>query len=559
MAIKLPLPRLFADEEDEELRIQREATEPKAADEPAPAPAPRWLLPVLAAGALATRLFCLFFLTDPENAGDGWHGDVYHHWQIAYLTKQIGLWAPDGPRLWDLKGLDYFWGVLHPTLMLVLFYLTGSIDIVLARLLSVAFSILVVVLIFELCRRYWNLHVALAAAAFAALVPTSVFVDSTGFLEPLGVGLCLLGIWLFPKRGFWAGVSFGLAAMARAEAWIFSLGMLVASAGYKLARSQRLPMVLAWAALIGIYMKILLDRTGNPIYPVWWNFLANAWGNWEYRPEYTSAQLAIRPWLGALLVASAIALALVLWKRPRSYMLLSFGFGYLVFTAGMLGFTAYLKSWESWFWMERFFVFPYEFVALLAAVGLFWVLPKRFGRRMLPAAWLVTVLALAAVQLEWSPILSMYDQTRPEWANALATGENLGAAYNRPPYAGNGLAIPEADPDVTYALARYGNVDGKHIVGELYDPFYYTPPGYSYRDHPDTGATLMRCWLTKENVRLLAFPESKANYRDLVADHQGWFPALSVDTPGHGWVVVGVDVPQPTPAECAQAAKDSQS
>ena len=67
----LRLPRLFADEEDEERRIQREAREPEPAEEPPPAPAPRWMLPTVAAGAAATRLYCLFFLTNPENAGDG--------------------------------------------------------------------------------------------------------------------------------------------------------------------------------------------------------------------------------------------------------------------------------------------------------------------------------------------------------------------------------------------------------------------------------------------------------------------------------------------------------
>jgi hypothetical protein len=399
--------------------------------------------------------------------------------------------------------------------------------------------------------------VALAAAAFAAVVPTGVFVDSTGFLEPLGVGLCLLGIWLFPKRGFWAGVSFGLAAMARAEAWIFSFGMLVASYGYRLARAQRAPMILAWAVLIGVYMKILLDRTGNPIYPVWWNFLANAWGKWEYRNGYTSAQLAIRPWLGLLLLVSVVGLALVLWKRPRSYMLLSFGFGYLVFTAGMLGFTAYLKSWEPWFWMERFFVFPYEFAALLAAVGLFWLLPRRFGRRVLPAAWAVALLALLALQLEWAPILSMYSGTASTWNDAMVAGRQLGAIHAQPEFRNANIAMPPGEADVTYTLAHYGGVDGKYLVSELYDPFYYLP-GYAYADHRDTAGTLLRCWLTKTDVKLLVIDEAHQDYRLFVKDHPDWFRQVGSGL-AHSWDVEAVQVPVPSASECSAAAKSAGS
>jgi len=316
--------------------------------------------------------------------------------------------------------------------------------------------------------------------------------------------------------------------------------------------------VIAWAVAILAYMKVLLDRTGNPIYPVYWNFLANAFGAWEFREKLSPEQLAIRPFLGALLLASAVGLAWTLWKRPRSYMFLTFGFGYLVFTGGMLGFTAYLKSWESWFWMERFFLFPYEFAAVLVAVVLFVHLPRWAGPATSLASWAVLVLGLLAVQAEWPPILSMYDQTRPQWANALATGQNLGALYNQAPYEGATMAIPESDPDVTYALARYGNVEGKHILGELYDPFYYAPAGYKYRDHPETAGVLMRCWLTKSDVRLFVFEASRTNYSDFAADHPEWLTPLVLDTPGHGWRAFGVDMPRPSAAECAEAGRDSQ-
>jgi len=185
------LPRILADDEDEDDEIltaggERAAQAQGTATDTLPRPLPWPALAAVWAVALVPRLFALFFLTDPENPGDGWHGDVFHHWQIAYLTKEIGLWDANGPRLWDLKGLDYFWGLIHPALLVVLFYVTGSVDIVIPRLVSVFFGALSAVLLFSLCRRYWGLGVAIAAGLFAALLPTSVFIDATGFLEPMG-------------------------------------------------------------------------------------------------------------------------------------------------------------------------------------------------------------------------------------------------------------------------------------------------------------------------------------------------------------------------------------
>src|SRR6266851_962606 len=157
--VKLRLPRILADEDelDREQPLAASRTEEAAQVYPAAPPWP-WLASV-AAAALIPRLVYLFLVADPENAGHGFT-DAYHHWQIAYLTKEIGL--TNGPRLWDMRGWEYFWGLLHPVLMDLLFFITGSSDIVLARLLSVAFGSASVVLIFLLCHRYWGLGVAVA-------------------------------------------------------------------------------------------------------------------------------------------------------------------------------------------------------------------------------------------------------------------------------------------------------------------------------------------------------------------------------------------------------------
>ena len=552
------LPRFLADEDEEERRIAQEDQQPVAAPVPVAAPlAWYWTAGVVVLAALP-RLIYVFFVSNPENAGDGWYGDTYHHWQIAYLTKEIGLTAPGGPRLWDLKGLEYFWGVLQPLMLVALFYLTGSIDIVLERLLSVAFGVLVVVLIFHLCRRHWGMRVAVPATLFAALVPTSVFNDGQGILEPIGVGLTLLGIWLWPKRGLWTGVSWALAAMARAEAWIYAMGMIVAALLRRDWRRQGIPLITGWVVLMLVYMKVLLDRTGNPIYPLSENFFNNALGRWESAAAPTSEQLAVRPVLGLMLALAVVGLAWTLWRRPNGYMFLTFGFGYWVFTAGTLGFTEYLKSWVWWFWYIRFFTFPYQFAAVLVAVALFRLLP-RWERLTLPVAAAAGVLVLLAVQAAWMPILAVYRTTEPRWEQTLSTGQLIGAIYRQPQNQGGVVNFPQTRPDLTYVLARFEGVDGRHVVGQLYDPFYDLPAGYSYADHPQVAGVLMECWLSDTHTRLFVVDRGfNPNYAAFIANHPRWFSEVARE-PSYAWVVYQVDIPKLPASDCSAASKAARA
>src|SRR5260370_30595208 len=101
--------------------------------------------------------------------------------------------------------------------MVAVFAATGSVDIVLSRLLSLAFGVAVVVLVFHLCRRYWGTQVGIAAALFATLLPASVLTHALGMVEPLAVALSPLGLSAWSRgKGFWSGVALALAAVARA-------------------------------------------------------------------------------------------------------------------------------------------------------------------------------------------------------------------------------------------------------------------------------------------------------------------------------------------------------
>src|SRR2546425_11418684 len=81
------LPRILKDEEEEDRRI--DLAVPIADPGPEPqraAVGARWVL-LVAVAAVVPRLIYLFNFADPENAGDPFT-DAYHHWQIAFLTKE---------------------------------------------------------------------------------------------------------------------------------------------------------------------------------------------------------------------------------------------------------------------------------------------------------------------------------------------------------------------------------------------------------------------------------------------------------------------------------------
>ena len=546
--MKLRLPRILAAEDELDA-----SPDPVTPEEPEPEPHPlhwTWSAAV-AAVAAAPRLLYLFVFTDPQNPGDGLYTDVWHHWQIAYLTKEIGLTAPGGPRLWDLKGLDYFWGVLHPLLMVAVFDVTGSIDIVLDRLVSAAFGVAAVVLLFHICRHYWGTSAAVAAALAASLLPTSVMNDASGMLEPLGIALCLAGILAWTRqKGFRSGAAFGLASMARAEAWIFGLGMVVAAHLGRDRRPQRAPLVIGFALVVGLYMLLLLNRTGNPIYPLWWNFLANALGKWEV--PVTAYQAGMRPALGAILLGAAAGLGWALVKRPPSHMLLTFGFGYWVFTAGLTGFTSYLADWSWWTPIGRHFEFPYVFAATLAVVGIVWWVPRRFGPRSIAPAWATVVLGIVALQVLWVPIANAFGPTESTWQAAAAEGRVLAGWYRESPSAGHALAVPPDRPDITYVLARFGGVEGKHIVSEMYSPLAYLPSGYRYEDHLAAVNVQVQCWMGKNDIRMIAVDVGDQELQLVLRFTPAVFARIGSLQATH-WDVYAVDFSAMSQTSCATA------
>jgi hypothetical protein len=227
----------------------------------------------------------------------------------------------------------------------------------------------------------------------------------------------------------------------------------------------------------------------------------------------------------------------------------------------VFGLTAFITEWYPWRWMMWILAFPYDFAALLVAIGLFVMLPRfvDVGRGIRPLTWLTAGIALAGVQLTWIPIETAYTITASMWNNDVATGRYIASIFSQPEYRGGVLNLPPPDhPAVTYALVHYGGLEGRHFISQLYDPFYYLPAGYHYVDHPATAGTLLQCWLSSTHTSIFVIPDDRADYRAYSADHPNWFGMVG-RVSAYGWTIEAVHVPAPSVQICAQAAQNARA
>lgn len=468
-----------------------------------------WLWPIgIFLLSLLVKLFFIFVVTEPDNPGAGVFVDTYHRWQIAYLTREIG-WR-EGHRLWDLRGFEYLWGVVHPILLNILFSLTGRIDIWLARVLSALAGSGIATLFYLFGRRFFNFWVGLTAGFFISLFPLFVLVDASGYVEPLSLLLLVTAVWFWPKRPFLTGILLALAAMTRIEAWILAMGFLVGLLLFKFPLEKWIISFFGFLLPMIFYMKHLADKTGSVIYPLREYFLGLTQGKWGSGEGFVFTFDLV---LMAFLVV-AIGGLIWLWrKKPKFTPFFLLGFGGLGMGSFFLsGFKYYLNQ----LWGLRFIYFPILFGGFLTSVFIFWHLPKTLARgwkkigSLFFAAWLFL---LFTSQILWQSIMPKFNQTAKTWQDIRRVGERFGQGYD-----GKGkVLIPATTGDLTYSLVKYGGLKGKNIVGQGYDVFYYLGEQTSL----DEAAK----WLKKEGITWLI--PGKNVYWKLIEKEPDWFSFIT--------------------------------
>jgi hypothetical protein len=465
------------------------------------------------------RLFVIFFVTDPQNPGLGWYGDTFHHWQIAYLSKEIGF-SEGFLRLWDLKGLEFFWGVLHPLLLAGLFDVTGSVSIVIPRLVSALAASVCMPMFFFLLKRHFNRSVAIAGVLLAVVNPVAVFSDGVGMQEPLGLIFLLGGMLLWPRQMFWTGACFSVAGMVRSEYWVFGAGLTLVGllSNYKVER--KIALAVGWLIPSLAYARYLMSWTGNPIYPVYWNFMGNAAGAWMIEAPLIPDRVIARG-AGRVVLVLAAAAALWVWRAKKGHSLfLLLGLGNMIFLGLMWGVSSYIHGFIPRFVYDRLLVVPYLYLGFFVAIALFHALPARLpGRIFRWASWAVVVLLAGLSQLAWIPLMGYYDGIRPMWDEEQELAKALASRYQ-----GGTIAIPEDRPAMVYALVYNHGISGRNLEGQMYDPFSYIQSD-PFADWANN-RLLLEDWFARRDIQLLAFYSGKYNYEQMVEREPAWFQRL---------------------------------
>ena len=476
--------------------------------------------------AAAPRLISLFLVSDPTNPGLGWYNDTFHHWQIGYLSGEIGF-SKGFLTLWDFRGMEYFWGLLHPLLLALIFKASGSVDIVIPRLLSTFASSAAIALLFILLRRYFNLHVALAATLLAIVNPVAIFGDSAGMQEPIGLALIFLGFVLWPRHPVWAGVLIGIAGMARAEYWVLGGGLVVASWITRATIDRKFMLTIGWAIPSFLYMRYMAAKTGNAIYPIYWNYIGSVAGEWMTDRPPTSDEVLVQ-WIARLVFV--IALAGLLWlvrNRPRSTPFLGFGLANILLLGFMWGFSDYVIGFEPRILIGRLVILPYIYLGIFAAVLLLYVIPKRIGGKLSTSAgWIVIVIMMGALQLVWSPLLDYYTERAELWTIEKTIAHDIAEVYES-----GTIIIPDTRPGLTYALVRYEGIPAQAMQSSMYDPFAYMSDADPFENW-DSNRPQIASWIQSLDIQLLVFHPRKMNYQEMVSLEPEWFSRLDPGADG---------------------------
>jgi hypothetical protein len=415
---------------------------------------------------LAIRLFNLFFITPVD-----FRWESYHYWQIAYYTLHVGT---KHFRMWDLGGMEYFWGPLPIWIQSILLWIFRTKSMVPFRFFNTLIGCATIFLAYRIGLRYGDSTSAKISAVIAAVNPILIYNNIIGMEETLGVFFILLSLLVINDRWVYGGIFLGLASLCRIEFWPLSFGIIITIFLFERGKigSQWFSVLIGWMMVLVPYLIHLQLVTGNAIYPFYWNFLGNLAGVWS--PWYVSP--FIRGIFGLVLVAAIVGYFALLRYRERVgewYILLITALGF----AGYHGLVYAVSGTAPLF--ERFFVLDAALVSCL--IGLFYI--------RMPDKKVVNIVISIVILASFAILVPYYVKEQRSIRDLNDITDVLIEEYS-------GGTILSDMPMMTYRLIHRGGISHTNILGSLYANYQSL----------DTATE----WLMNENATYLISAESKA-------------------------------------------------
>ncbi len=194
-----------------------------------------------------------------------WIGDSYHHWQIAIYTLKIGL--PLG-RMWDLKGVEYYWPPLPTLIEASLMGIIGNTSINIMRFLNTLIGSFSVLLAYLIGTRY-SKNAGITAASILLFFPLTLNTEVLALHEPLMGLFFLMGLLFFGKgMRFYSGTMFGLSYLCHFSVYL-TVPLILAMIIFKERKVEKiLPFILGFFLVYIPYMFFLGAKTGDPLYNI---------------------------------------------------------------------------------------------------------------------------------------------------------------------------------------------------------------------------------------------------------------------------------------------------
>jgi len=392
---------------------------------------------VLVVAAFVIRIVALFFVTPID-----FRWESYHYWQIAFYTLRVGI---SYGRMWDLGGMEYFWGPLPILAQSFLLYVLGTTSELPFRVLNGIVGSATVYLVYTVAKRHGNGTAGLLAAVMVMLFPLLIFNSTIGMEETMGAFFIMLALNFFNRRNFFFGFFLGLASLCRIEFWPLSIGLCASYLIFGKNSTRMIESIIGWLAPMIPYFIHVRGNTGNPFYAFYWNFIGNIAGVWT--PWYIDP--IVRTLFGAILVGSMAGLLLLFRYRGKvqGYMLYALFLGFLAYH----GLTYVLGGFAPLF--DRFFV-------LDAIVGFILV-----GRYLVRIPHSKAVGAAICILVASSIIYAApyYVGLQSDILGLYQVADAVGPAYT-------GGTILCDMPMITYRLVDHWHISYGRILGTLYMP-----------------------------------------------------------------------------------------
>lgn len=227
----------------------------------------RWVLSVFILAFLA-RLYVLW-MTPID-----WNWDSYHHWQIAYYTLHIGARQF---RMWDLTGMEYFWGVVPHLIEAILLWLLRTSSMLPFRIINIILGSASSALVFKIGEDKFNWRVGIFSGVLVALASPFTVFDITGLGDTLATFFVLASIYVTDSRPFLSGIFLGLGCQSRIEFWgIAALYFFFLTIYRRFKHSGGridyfFSKLTAWFLIMVTFFIFFYAKTGNPFYPFYWS------------------------------------------------------------------------------------------------------------------------------------------------------------------------------------------------------------------------------------------------------------------------------------------------